>query len=120
MKTLMKQFPDIQTDELGYVEQLVRNFDQEEMELFTERYKKQRYSPKFILFMNLIAFLGIAGIQRFLLGEVKMGLVYAFTWGFLGIGIVYDFINHKRMTLEYNEKIAFEVAQDVKYMRAAV
>ncbi|MEZ4883436.1 MAG: TM2 domain-containing protein [Chitinophagales bacterium] len=120
MKSLMKQFPSIKTIELGYVEQLVRGFDQEEMELFSERYKSQRYSPRFILVMNLLAFIGIAGVQRFLLGQIGMGIAYVLTWGFLGVGVIYDILKHKEMTLDYNEKVAFEVAQDVKYMRAEI
>lgn len=120
MKALMQKFPKLKVEELGYVEHLVKDFDQEEMELFTERYKAQRYSPRFIMVMNLVAFLGIAGIQRFLLGQTVLGIFYVLTWGFLGIGVVYDLVKHKQMTLDYNEKIAFEVAQDVKYMRAEV
>ncbi len=120
MKALMRQFPKVKADELSYIEQLVQNFDESDMELFAERYKAQRYSPRFIMVMNLLAFTGFAGIQRFLLGQTGMGIAYIFTWGFLGIGVVYDLLKHKEMTLDYNEKVAFEVAQDVKYMRVEV
>ncbi len=120
MKALMRRFPQIKSDELAYVEQVANNFDEEDMDLFEKRYKAQRCNPKLLLGMNLIAFLGIAGVHRFMIGENVMGFLYLFTWGFLGIGIIYDIVHHKRMALEYNEKVAFEVAHDVKYLTGEV
>ena len=37
-------------------------------------------------------FLGFLGIHRFLAGKIGTGVLYLFTGGLLGIGIIYDLI----------------------------
>ncbi len=39
----------------------------------------------------LLTFLGVFGVHRFYLGKVLTGVVYFFTGGLIGIGIIYDF-----------------------------
>ena len=39
----------------------------------------------------LLTFLGVFGIHRFYLGKWLTGLVYLFTLGLLGLGIIYDY-----------------------------
>jgi TM2 domain-containing membrane protein YozV len=39
----------------------------------------------------LLTFLGLLGIHRFYLGKVGTGLLYLFTGGLLGAGVLYDF-----------------------------
>lgn len=55
----------------------------------------------------LLTFLGIPGIHRFYIGKWGTGLLYLFTLGLLGIGVLYDFWtlnsqiserNHARVT----------------------
>lgn len=40
----------------------------------------------------LCLFLGYLGIHKFYEGKVLLGIVYIFTWGLFGIGIIYDLI----------------------------
>jgi len=44
-----------------------------------------------------------------------MGLVYFFTGGFCLIGTIIDLVNHKKLALEYNQKMAFESFQLAKF-----
>jgi TM2 domain-containing membrane protein YozV len=69
-----------------------------------------------ILLLTLVGFLGIAGINRFVLGQMGMGVLYFLTLGFCGIGVIIDLINHKKLTSEYNQKQAFEVANMMRSM----
>ena len=41
-------------------------------------------------YLALIAF-GVFGVHRFMLGRPMTGLLYAFTGGLLGVGLVFDF-----------------------------
>ncbi|MBK25126.1 MAG: hypothetical protein CME70_14105 [Halobacteriovorax sp.] len=41
-------------------------------------------------YLSLIV-LGVFGVHRFLLGRPLTGIVYAFTGGLLGVGLVFDF-----------------------------
>jgi len=42
--------------------------------------------------MALLILLGIFGIHRFYTGHTKAGLLYLFTFGIFGIGVLYDMI----------------------------
>jgi TM2 domain-containing membrane protein YozV len=65
---------------------------------------------------TLLGFLGVAGIQRFIIGQVGMGILYFLTAGLCFIGTIVDVVNHKSLTLEYNRKAAYESAELVKIM----
>ncbi|MBO9497105.1 TM2 domain-containing protein [Thalassotalea sp. G20_0] len=39
----------------------------------------------------LLAFLGVFGVHRMYLGKWISGILYLFTIGFLGLGVIYDF-----------------------------
>ena len=53
------------------------------------RYKEG--STSYSLAWILLTFLGPLGVHRFYLGKWVTGLVYLFTLGLLGLGIVYDY-----------------------------
>lgn len=42
----------------------------------------------YILFF--ICILGFAGLHRFYIGKIGTGVLYLLTWGFFGIGLIYD------------------------------
>ena len=54
-----------------------------------------------ILVTTILGFFGVAGVQRFLTGQIGMGLLYFFTAGLCFIGTIIDLINHKRLTYVY-------------------
>ncbi|WP_455381771.1 TM2 domain-containing protein [Salinispira pacifica] len=43
---------------------------------------------------------GIAGLQRFYLGKVGSGILYLLTWGFFGLGTIYDMFTLPRQVRE--------------------
>jgi hypothetical protein len=45
-----------------------------------------------------------------------IGVLYLFTVGFCGIGTIIDVVNYKKLTSEYNQKQAFEVANMMRAM----
>ena len=51
---------------------------------------------------TLWLFLGFFGVHRFYLGRVGSGLIYLFTFGLCGIGLIYDLFVIPRMVREEN------------------
>ena len=45
----------------------------------------------------LCCFLGLAGLHRFYYGRTVSGILYLFTWGFLGFGQLYDLLIMKEL-----------------------
>ena len=62
-----------------------------------------------ILVLTLIGFLGFAGIQRMVVDQVGMGIVYLLTLGLCFVGTIIDLINYQKMSFEYNRRMADEV-----------
>lgn len=58
----------------------------------------------------------MAGIQRFVIGETGMGILYLITIGFCGIGTIIDLVNLDRMVSKFNQKQAVETANMVRMM----
>jgi TM2 domain-containing membrane protein YozV len=90
--------------------------DQRQSQNFVAFYSNRRKDPQEILLFTLLGLLGIAGIHRFIIGNMGMGILYILTAGLCFIGTIVDIINHKSLTFEYNRKAANESAQLVKMM----
>lgn len=52
----------------------------------------------------LLTFFGLFGIHRFYLGKIVTGLIYLFTGGLLGLGILYDFWTLNGQISELNHR----------------
>lgn len=50
----------------------------------------------------LLTFLGVFGVHRFYMGKIITGLIYLFTVGLLGLGILYDFLTLNGQISEKN------------------
>jgi len=102
--------PGIDMAELNYLRQLTANMTDEQRRSFSMIYNGRRRDPQTILLLTLVGFLGIAGVQRFYVNDIGMGILYFLTAGLCGIGTIIDLINHKKLALEYNLKQAQECA----------
>lgn len=106
--------PELRGTELLYVENLLKQLSEEEAQMFANVYRARRKDPNLILILTLVGFLGIAGIQRFFVGQIGMGLLYLFTLGLCYIGTIIDVINYQDLAFEVNQKEALEVFQIIK------
>lgn len=52
----------------------------------------------------LLTFLGFFGIHRFYMGKIFTGLLYLFTMGLLGFGVLYDFFTLNEQISELNSE----------------
>lgn len=114
MANIFQLMPFLEGEELYYIQNLTKEFTDEQLQMFAVVYSSRRKDPLTILVTTLVAFVGVAGVQRFLLGQVGMGLLYLFTAGLCFIGTIVDLVNHKKLTFEYNQKIAHEVLSIIK------
>jgi TM2 domain-containing membrane protein YozV len=107
-------FPGITPEEMAFLQQGTTDLNETQKKYFYMVYSGKRKSPQDILLFTLIGFVGVAGIQRFVIGETGMGILYLFTAGFCWIGTIVDLVNYKTLATDYNRKMAFESFQMAK------
>ncbi len=103
--------PELQGNEQLHVAQLMSEMSEEQAMYFANVYRQRRRDETVTLIMALAGFLGVAGIHRFYLGQIGMGLLYFFTYGFCLLGTIIDLFNFKSMTVDYNIAQADDVAR---------
>ena len=113
-QNLIMLIPSVEQDELAYLQAFTANLPEDKWHLFISLYNNKRKKTETILICCLLGFVGAAGIQRFVLGQVGMGILFFFTGGLCFIGTIVDIINHKALTFEYNQQMAMESMAMVK------
>jgi TM2 domain-containing membrane protein YozV len=91
---------------MGYVQGLIKDMDDEKARSFAVVYRARRKDPQLILITALLGFVGFAGIHRFIIDQVGMGILYLFTGGLCLIGTIVDLVNYQKLAFEYNMKVA--------------
>ncbi len=107
-RNILMGIQGISPEELMYLQHAAASLNEDQMKNFAFLYSGKRKNAQDILLFTLLGFLGFAGIQRFVLNQVAMGIIYFLTLGFCWIGTIVDLINHKSMTDEYNQRMARE------------
>lgn len=106
MINIVNLMPDLEPDEMAYVQNIVQDMTDGQVQQFASIYRSRRKEPLLVLATALVGFFGVAGIHRFLLGKIGMGILYLLTGGLCFIGTIIDLINYKRMAFEYNVREA--------------
>ncbi|HOX78539.1 MAG TPA: TM2 domain-containing protein [Bacteroidales bacterium] len=114
MSNLFQYLPELQGRELVYVQGLVKDYTDNQLMNFANIYRSRRRDPQIILLTGLLGFVGISGVQRFLVNQIGMGILYLFTAGLCFIGTIIDLINYQDLAMEYNMNQANEAAMLVK------
>ncbi|RKX28404.1 MAG: hypothetical protein DRP46_08670 [Candidatus Zixiibacteriota bacterium] len=109
MADVFQLMPEVQGDELIYLQSLLKDVDDDMAQRFANVYRARRKEPQTILLLALLGFLGIAGIHRFFVEHIGLGLIYLLTAGICGIGTIIDVVTYRRIAFEYNQKQAYEV-----------
>ncbi len=110
MANILYLMPDLEADEMAFVQSLVKDMSETEGQQFASVYRARRKEPQLVLITAAIGLVGFAGIHRFVLGQIGMGLLYFFTGGLCFVGTIIDLINHKRLAFEFNVKEAQQTA----------
>src|ERR1700755_2205891 len=104
-------FPGITPEEMNYLQQGTADLTESQKKNFYMAYSAKRKSEQDMLIFSLVGLFLVPGLQRFIVGQIGMGLLYLFTIGLCFIGSIVDLVNHKSLAAEYNRKIAFESHQ---------
>jgi TM2 domain-containing membrane protein YozV len=108
MANVLRHLPELEGMELGYIQGLIKNMDDDQASLFAQVYRARRKDAQMILILTLIGFFGFAGLHRFILGQIGLGILYILTIGLCFIGTIVDLVNYKSLAYEYNIKVAHE------------
>lgn len=95
-------------EELVYLQALTQELTEEKLVSFIVLYNGKRRTTDQVLLGCILGFVCVGGIQRFMVGQNGMGILYLFTGGLCFIGTIVDTINHKKLTFEYNQQMARE------------
>ncbi|WP_020402858.1 TM2 domain-containing protein [Gracilimonas tropica] len=114
MANVIDHLPEIEGDEMIYINKLLEGLNEEEAGKFTNVYRARRKDPQLILITCLLGFLGFAGIHRLIINQLGMGILYLFTGGLCVIGTVVDLVNYKDLAFQYNRQVAKEVLSYIK------
>ena len=115
MANILNLMPELDPEEMNYIQTLIKDMPDSEAQRFVHIYRSRRKDSQLVLITALIGLVGVAGVHRFLLGQIGMGLLYFFTGGLCLIGTIIDAINHKRLAFEYNVKEAQRVIYMMQY-----
>lgn len=103
--------PGLDYEELIFLESITKDMPDDKLRTFASLYNGKRKSPDTIMIGAIIGLLGIGGIQRFLVGQIGMGILFLFTAGLCYIGTIIDLVNYKKLAFEYNQQMAQEALQ---------
>ena len=114
MANAMQLLPELDGEEMMYVQTLMKDFSEQQATQFAMMYRSRRRDPQTILLVTIVGFLGFAGIQRFMTDQIGMGVLYFFTAGLCFIGTIVDLVNYKKLAFDFNQMQAQQLAMMVK------
>jgi TM2 domain-containing membrane protein YozV len=109
MARVIDVLPELTGEEMVFVQSLIKDMDDEKARTFASVYRTRRKDPQTILLTALLGLIILAGVHRFIMGQIGMGLLYLFTAGLCLVGTIVDLVNYQKLAFEYNQKAANEV-----------
>lgn len=113
MSRLLQFIPEAQGEEFFYLEQLTEQMTENQLSQFAATYRTRRRDPQNVMLLTILGLIVIAGLQRFYVGQVGMGILYLLTGGLCLIGTIIDLINYKDLAWKHNQEIADEIVRMV-------
>ncbi len=109
MARMIELFPELQQQELAYIHEITKGMSEEDLKVFANIYRARRRDPQLVLLSALGGLFLLPGLQRFVVNQIGLGLLYLFTIGLCFIGSIVDLINYQNMAFEYNRGVANDV-----------
>ncbi|HMN24472.1 MAG: TM2 domain-containing protein [Ignavibacteriaceae bacterium] len=117
MQNIFQLLPSLEGEEMSYVQSLIKDMTDTQAQQFAMAYSARRKDPTTILILALVGFVGFAGLHRFMLNQIGMGILYFLTGGLCLIGTIIDLVNHRKLAFEYNSTVAQQVALMTKQIQ---
>ena len=114
MASVLQLLPELIGEEQAFVSHLIKDMSDDNAMQFANVYRVRRKDPQTILLLTLVGFLGIAGVQRFIVDQIGLGILYLLTGGICMIGTIIDLVNYKNIAFEYNQKQAQQIAAIIR------
>jgi TM2 domain-containing membrane protein YozV len=97
---------------------LRKQLSREDLEQVDRRLAMDQKSSGLIAGTAAVGFLGVAGIHRFILGDVGMGILMLITFGGCGIWTIVDLVRANTMAQKYNNDLEYRyLTQAIEYGR---
>ena len=106
--------PGITPQEYSYLQTATNGLTEQQLRTFLMIYSGKRKNPSDMLLFCIIGLFLLPGLQRFIIGQIGMGILYLFTIGLCFIGSIVDIVNHKELAFEHNQRMVFESLQMVR------
>lgn len=110
-KNQLMMLPNIEAEEIMFLQSVTKDLSAEEEKNFVMLYQSRRKDPQTIMLVTILGFLVVAGVQRFMLNQIGMGILYLLTGGLCLVGTIIDLINYKKLALDYNRQMAMDAIQ---------
>lgn len=114
MPNVLQVFPEAEGEEQLLISGLIGDMTDQQAQTFAVAYRAQRKDPTTCLILTIIGFIILAGIGRFYVGNIGMGILYLLTAGLCYVGTIIDVIRYKRITFQANIVKAQQIAVMVK------
>jgi TM2 domain-containing membrane protein YozV len=114
---LYTRFPNLTPEEFVLIQNITKDMTAAQQQQFIMIYGSKRKDQQTLLILAAIGFIGPAGIHRFVVGNIGLGILYLFTLGLCFVGTIIDMVNIKDIAFQYNQKQALEAATMVSMMR---
>lgn len=110
-KNLLYNLKGITAEEYSFVQHVMTGMNEQQSQTFLSFYAGKRRNPDELLLFTLLGLFVLAGVQRFVIGQIGMGILYLFTCGLCFIGTIFDAVNYKNLANEHNNTMALECAR---------
>jgi TM2 domain-containing membrane protein YozV len=117
--TELLSLPNLDGNERIFLHNVLGELPEDQQMAALQLYKSKRKDPQIILLLCLLGLVVVAGVHRFLLNQVGMGIAYFLTAGFCFVGTIIDAVNYRKLTLEFNQTMAAEAVATIKVMNKA-
>lgn len=114
---LFQSIPGIDHEEYEFLKHITQDLREDQINTFLSIYNGKRMKADMILIGGLIGLLGVAGIQRFMVNQIGMGILFLLTGGLCLIGTIVDLVNYKKLANEHNQQKGYEALEMTKSIR---